>query len=490
MVLALLLSVLGATGGFAAPLPGGTLNPLSIPKYVTPLVIPPVLFDDQLTDPAFNPATKEVALRQFDQQVLPTTGCLAAQALNPDLACNDDAFPKTTLWGYGDPNRPGTFNNPAFTFEVTKGTPTTVKWINGLVDANGKFLKHIIQDANGKPVIDQTLHWANPRQQCADGPRRPDCRGSNAAVYNGPAPMVTHVHGAHVNPESDGHPEAWWLPAANNIPASYATAGTRFADAVDPTNTGDRGYATFTYRNDQPTTTLWYHDHALGITRLNVYAASAGFWLIRTGTDGETGLVSGTLPGPAPKAGDNPNCNDPQVPTCVRDTIREIPIAIQGKAFNVDGSQFYPANRAFFEGIGEGQNYDRNASLGLRIPFFPAAGTSDISPIWNPEAFFNTLTVNGNTWPVLEVAQALYRFRLLNANDSSFLNLSLREVVDNGDDGVAGTADDTLGLEIPFYQIGAEQSLLPNVVKVERGQKTTLDIIVFNRSQPGSVDRT
>jgi FtsP/CotA-like multicopper oxidase with cupredoxin domain len=111
--------------------------------------------------------------------------------------------------------------------------------------------------------------------------------------------MVTHVHGAHVDTASDGYPEAWWLPAASDIPLGYASSGTHFNDATW-TNPGDLGYADFTYSNDQSSTTLWYHDHTLGITRLNVYAASAGFWLIRTLDDGETGLVSGVLPGPAP----------------------------------------------------------------------------------------------------------------------------------------------------------------------------------------------
>ena len=435
--------------------PGGTLDPLNIPKYETPLVIPPVLFDD---NNGANPIDAEVALRQFSQQVLPTSGCTAASTAQvaaglPAIACLGDAFPATTLWGYGNPANAATFNNPAFTFEVTKDTPTTVKWTNGLVDAAGRYLPHIIQDANGNPLIDQTLHWANPSQNCANGPRRTDCAGATAAVYNGPVPMVTHVHGAHVDPDSDGYPEAWWLPAANNIPGAFATSGTFFADPGNPANAGNQGSATFVYRNDQPTTTLWYHDHSLGITRLNVYAASAGFWLIRTATNGETGLLAGTLPGPAPAAGQDPNGD-----ATVRAAIREIPIAIQGKGFNANGSQFYPANRAFFEGLGDGQNYDRNASLGLRIPLLPS-GASDISPIWNPEAFFNTLTVNGNTWPKLEVAQALYRFRLLNANDSRFLNLALF---------------DDQGNELPFYQIGAEQSLLPNVVQITTGFKTTL----------------
>ena len=52
--------------------------------------------------------------------------------------------------------------------------------------------------------------------------------------------------------------------------------------------------------------------------------------------------------------------------------------------------------------------------------------TSDIAPIWNPEAFFNTMVVNGVTWPQLEVAPAQYRFRLLNGSNSRFINLALK----------------------------------------------------------------
>ena len=183
--------------------------------------------------------------------------------------------------------------------------------------------------------------------------------------------------------------------------------------------------------------TLWYHDHALGITRLNVYAGGAGFYLIRTPDDGETGLLGGVLPGPAPKLGENPN--DPNDPD-TRNKIREIPIAIQPKSFNRDGSLFYPADRAFFEGLGEGNTFGDNT--GLDIPFLPDPA-SDIHAVWNPEAFFNTMVVNGKTWPYLDVAPERYRFRLLNAADSRFLNLSLKY------------QDPTTGaeVEIPFYQI-------------------------------------
>jgi spore coat protein A len=460
-VAVLAICALSVPAAFSQAVPGGTLDPLTIPKYVTPLVIPPALYDDGGNLAGM---TVSVSLEEFSQQVLPTSGCAAASAAQvaaggPAISCVGDAFPATTLWGYGDPIRPGpvpggSFNNPALTIEVTKDAPTTVTWINGLVNADGTFKTHIIKDTNADPVIDQTLHWAAPNQECADSIVRTDCRGASGQPYIGPVPMVTHVHGAHVTAESDGYPEAWWLPAANDIPAGYATEGSLYSDI----NGGapGTGTAVFQYLNDQPTTTLWYHDHSLGITRLNVYAASAGFWLIRTATDGETGLTSGTLPGPAPGL-----LGDPNAPAAT--AIREIPIAIQPKSFNADGSQFYPANRAFFEGLGTGQTFDQNAADGLNIPFLPQA-ESDISPVWNPEAFFNTITVNGNTWPKLEVAQARYRFRLLNASDSRFLNLSLFTLKKNG----------KKGNELPFFQIGAEQSLLPQVVQIETGYATPL----------------
>jgi FtsP/CotA-like multicopper oxidase with cupredoxin domain len=184
----------------------------------------------------------------------------------------------------------------------------------------------------------------------------------------------------------------------------------------------------------------------------------AGFWLIRASGGGEDGLVRGTLPGPAPASGEDPN-----FVTADRAKVREIPLAIADKAFNSDGSLFFPANRAFFEGLGDGQTYDQNANEGLLIPFLPSAN-SDISPVWNPEVFFNTMVVNGNTWPKLDVEPERYRFRLLNASDSRFLNLAMFEV----------NPDGSLGQEIAFYMIGAEQSLLSKVTKVWTGCKTWL----------------
>jgi FtsP/CotA-like multicopper oxidase with cupredoxin domain len=439
---------LAATSASAQALPGGTLDPLSVPKYVTPLVIPPVMDNDGATD------SYDLAVREFKQQILPG-------GIWNTLNGRSDSFAATTVWSYGPaadpvpavaPDPGSQFNYPAYTVETLSNVPVSVRWINDLVAPNGDCLPHLLS-------VDQTLHWANPPMDCRDGTTRTDCSGDNPDPYLGPVPIVTHVHGAHVDPHSDGYPEAWWLPACN-VPAGYATSGSLFDDATGA-NPGNLGYADYVYRQDQPATTLWYHDHSLGMTRSNVYAGPAGFWLVRGGkydkvVDTSTDDTA-VLPGPAPVEGQGVlELNVPGDP--VRDSIREIPIVIQDRSFDANGaSLFYPDNRAFFEGLNEATGPKQFKGAGkLKIDFVP---DSDIAPIWNPEAFFNVMVVNGVSWPELEVAPARYRFRLLNGCNSRFLNLALFT------DG---------GQEIPFYQIGAEQGFLPQVVRVETGFATPL----------------
>lgn len=446
----------------AAPLPGGTLDPLTIPKYVTPLVIPPVMPNNGVAD------KYSIAVREFQQQILPT------------------GFAPTKVWSYGSAADPvpavapaagSSFNYPAFTVETTANTPVDVRWLNELVaidpltskpyppgDPNRNYLTHLFA-----PAVDQTLHWANPPAAgCVDpmnhsvidpvNPNHTDCRTLNTTLYAGPVPIVTHVHGAHVEAHSDGYPEAWWLPAATNTPAGYSTKGTHFGDASG-TNPGNLGYADYAYRNDQPATTLWYHDHSLGVTRLNVYAGPAGFWLVRGGVNGDanvensltSALNDGILPGPAPVAGDDPNFT-----AATRNKIREIPVVIQDRSFNADGSLFYPASRTFFDGFAG--------------PYIP---NSDISPIWNPEAFFNTMVVNGSTWPTYDVAPDRYRFRLLNGTNSRALNLAIFQGISQGAGTKQKDAFKTVR-ELPFYQIGGDQGFLPSVVMVSTGFATSL----------------
>ena len=418
---------LGADGrAVAAPIVGGTLDPLSIPKYVTPLVIPPAMPRTRKLPVrgGRNIDYYEVAVRQFGQHILPQ-----AMGLQP-----------TTVWSYGSANHPGSFNYPAFTIEAKWRSPARVKWINQLVDENRDFLPHLLP-------IDQTLHWANPPA----GPGATDSHGIDQAPYTGPVPIVTHLHGGHSSEESDGYAEAWYLPAANNLPPDIARVGSLYDTfkAKSEALLGQKwtpGSAVFEYDNDQAAATVWYHDHTLGMTRSNVYAGPAGFYLLRGGPGDE---VVGVLPGPAPALGDPPGLS-----------YYEIPIAIQDRSFNDDGSLFYPDNRAFFEGLDQPPTEPY-----LDIPFIPDAacdGESDISPIWNPEFFGNTMVVNGNTWPYLEVEHRRYRFRFLNGCNSRFLILKH----DSG---------------LPFWQIGAEGGFLPAPVELDQllmGPAERADVIV------------
>ena len=203
-----------------AAIPGGSLDPTTIPKYQEPLIKPPAM--PQTPPPNGTPANidyYEIAVRQFRQQILPT------------------GFPMTTVWSYGSVgsvNHAGTFNYPAFTIEAQADKAVRVKWINELVrdpvacfhspnPSSGActFLPHLLP-------VDQTLHWANPPRACIDTESTTDCRGTAPGPYKGPVPIVTHLHGSHAAQESDGFAEAWYLPAATNIPASYGATGSRY----------------------------------------------------------------------------------------------------------------------------------------------------------------------------------------------------------------------------------------------------------------------
>jgi spore coat protein A len=400
-----------------AAIPGGSLDPGSIPKYLTPMLIPPAMpRAGTITMPGGKPADYyEISMRQFPQQLLPA------------------GLPATTVWGYGavkSASRRGLLlhNAPSLTIETMWKRPVRIKWINELVDANGNYLPHLLP-------VDPTLHWANPPQGSdpayGTGPRdsRPEFT-STPGPYAGPVPIVTHLHGASgVGDESDGYAEAWYLPAANDIPGGYATKGTWFSFFAGKAKSKfavdwGPGFAVFQYPNDQRASTLWYHDHALGMTRLNVYAGPAGFLLVRGGPEGDNAVLdsrTGTtavLPSPAPNEGDlfPPN-----------KTYYEIPIAVQDRAFNDDGSLFYPDTREFFDDY-----------VGPYIP------ETDVSPIWNPEFFGNTIMVNGNTWPFQTVEQRRYRLRFLNGCQSRFLILDFSNIS---------------GIEV--WQIGSEGGFLP-----------------------------
>ncbi|MGZ4336040.1 MAG: multicopper oxidase family protein [Gaiellaceae bacterium] len=426
----------GRLPGMSAPValaavPGGSLDPLSVPKYQTPLLIPPVMPKaDTIVRRGQTVDYYEISMRQFTQQVLPA------------------GLPETTVWGYGavksaSPSGLLLHNAPSLTIEAHVSRPVRVKWINDLKDADGDFLPHLLP-------VDPTLHWANPPGGVQGRDERPTFT-ETPGPYTGPVPMVTHVHGAvGVADDSDGYAEAWYLPAAKNIPPGYARNGTWFrffaAKAAGSYGVGwGPGFAVFQYPNENRASTIWYHDHALGMTRLNVYAGPAGFYIVRGGPAGDDAVIdsrSGTravLPGPAPAA------NDPFPPSR---TYYEIPIAIQDRSFNSDGSLFYPDSRVFFDGI-----------VHDYIP------EGEFSPIWNPEFFGNTIMVNGKTWPFQTVERRRYRFRFLDGCQSRFL------ILDFG--GIPG---------VEVWQIGNEGGFLAAPVNLTADHGNRLLIALAERA--------
>src|SRR6266508_2657409 len=127
-----------------AAIPGGTLDPLTIPKYQTPLLIPPVMPKAGLIKHRGKFVDYyEISMRQFAQQILPA------------------GLPATTVWGYGavksaSPSGLLLHNAPSLTIEAQVNRPVRVKWINDLTDGDRNYLPHLIP-------VDPTLHWANAR---------------------------------------------------------------------------------------------------------------------------------------------------------------------------------------------------------------------------------------------------------------------------------------------------------------------------------------
>jgi spore coat protein A len=218
-------------------------------------------------------------------------------------------LPLTTVWGYDDgfagPSTPGPL------IEARSGLPVTVNWINDI-----------------RELGSQTLRTSHYLQQSVN-----DLTCTHGAEDE--AKTVVHLHGGHVPAEVDGYPEFTYLPGA---PADV-----------------------YEYPNNQQAAPIWFHDHALGITRLNVYMGLAGLYWLRDDVEDAINLPAGE---------------------------HEIPLVLQDRKFNPDGTYFYP-------------------------------GT------WQDMFFGDKVMVNGKVWPYLDVKQGKYRFRVLNGSGSRVYSLSL-----------------------------------------------------------------
>jgi spore coat protein A len=340
----------------------------TIPKYMDWL---PHFANNRVTGPDIT-----VEMHEFDQQVLPA-------AMYPVGTAG------TRVWGYKVGGMGPLY--PGYTVEAVKGTPTTMRYYNML--PSGSLVQKLL-------TVDQTLHWANPDNlpMMVIDPMDPTRMIPNPArmlPYQGPPPAVVHMHGAEVPSEYDGGPDQWFTPDGIH------GAGYR----SDP-NVGSppSSAAFYTYPNEQEATTLWFHDHTLGATRLNVYAGLAAFYLLRDGRD--TGLVTNPIGLPAGPY--------------------EIEIVIQDRMFDTNGQWFFP----------------------------DAPALNPEHPLWIPEFLGDTIVVNGKTWPYLNVEPCRYRFRFLNGSNARFYRMWLENKVT----ATPGPA---------FWQIGSDGGLLNAPVKID-----------------------
>lgn len=318
------------------------LDPKTIPKYVNQLVIPPVYLPTVLRQPMtgrVNGHAYKINMSEFQQQILPL------------------GFGTTKVFGYGGTiQHPNTGKAvyirsvPGPTFEAVRGIPVHVQWINNLTGPH--FLP-----------VDPTLDWANPNSTAIPRPPFPSFPPGFSSAQK-TVPTVPHLHGGEHPSYYDGHPDAWFT-SDGRTGMTYVTNN-------------------YTYFNVQQPTTLWYHDHTMGMTRLNIYAGLSGMYVLRDPND----PIAAYLPGKE----------------------NDIPLIIQDRSFHTDGSLSYNS----------------------------AGVNPSIHPYWVPEFFGNTIMVNGKVWPNLNVKPQQYRFRILNGSNARFYHLKLsnqQKFVQIGSDG-------------------------------------------------------
>ena len=197
--------------------------------------------------------------------------------------------------------------SPGPTFQARSGQELMVEWVNELPKTH--FLP-----------IDHSIHGAEPD--------KPEVR------------TVVHLHGGKTPAKSDGYPEDWFVPGKS---------------------------ALCHYPNHQDAAMLWYHDHTLGINRLNIFAGLLGTFFVRDEFEDALGLP--------------------------RDQ-NEIPLLLYDRILDLDAQLNYPT-------------------------------APDPNRPWVPEVFGDAIVINGKIFPYLEVEPRKYRFRVLNGSNARFLHLSM-----------------------------------------------------------------
>jgi len=322
----------------------------AIPQFVDPLPSLNTIID--------NGSQIELHMTEFKSNVLPSTTVLPGGA----------AYTGTWVWGYREPGQSTADPYIGPVIVATRGNATEIKFVN---DLGNSSTTNVLAYKNS---TDQTLHWADPLNGEAN-------MGAHMAMvmpgqlpqspwnqnYDGPIPAAVHLHGGEVPPVLDGGPDSWFTSDGNYIGHGYYSMDGNTA----------KNYTIYKYPNVQEAASIWFHDHTLGATRLNVYAGLAGAYLI---VDPNLNLPA-NLPGPADI----------------------VPLVIQDRMFDTNGQLFFPSDT-----LG-GIQYSLNPQ----------------HPYWVPEFVGDAIVVNGKAWPYKTVDPKRYRFLFLNGSNARTYELSL-----------------------------------------------------------------
>jgi FtsP/CotA-like multicopper oxidase with cupredoxin domain len=408
------------------------LNPLNIPQFAQPLPLLAPLGAPPAPGTAFVPYIPFTLGGTVGvNQAVDIKLCEFQTAILPPNTIQKGKTPLTWVWGYQigtgacTPLPGHSYLGPVVL--AKRGTPTQMTFRNKLPDAAAANVQAY------KLSTDQTLIWGDPLSlntapppinllgtETAPGSGvlydselnlcyaaaktynpvvglPAPCLdnygffgGPPASTYIAPIPAAVHIHGGEVPAVLDGGPDAWWTPNGIYGHGYYSKNGIN--DLTDPQ---DPGKAIYVYPNHQEAAPVWFHDHILGATRLNVYAGIAGGYMI---TDDQLSSPATLPPGLLPLGLDRKQGGAPMNGTLDLTAGADevlIPLIIQDRMFDTKG-QLY----------------------------FPAVGINPEHPYWIPEFVGDTIAVNGAVWPLLKIEPKRYRFLVLNGSNARTYELA------------------------------------------------------------------
>jgi len=319
----------------------------------------------------------------------------------------------TTFWGYADVNGPHRYLGGVIV--ATRGTPVLLNVTNRLPNHQIIPIDKTLMAGDGKTVGELPLNR-----------------------------IVTHLHGGFTPWISDGTPFQWFTPSG--------IAGSSFHNV--PGTNPPLGTATYYYPMEQSARLVWYHDHAMGITRTNAYSGIASALVI---TDAfESYLLTQNL-----------------LPDLVG-----VPLIVQDKTFLFRANDpHYPIRGAPDGSLWYPWQYEKNSLPNGqgRWDYGPDSGATVTGPLpavsCVPEFFADTTMVNGQPYPVLSVTEGTFRFRLLNGSQARFYHLNLYQEADS-------TGEPDMSNPGPaLFQFGTEGGFLPGLVVHPNGIRCPLDLV-------------